>query len=71
MLLFRDGEHIGRWCAQWNQPEGAALSIHQAWHLARAWYGTKMSADWRRLTLEETEALIRGLGLTEPFWDLR
>jgi hypothetical protein len=71
MLLFRGEEHIGRWCAHWNQPAGAALTIHQAWQLARAWYGNKMSPDWRRFTLEETESLMAGLGLIGPFWNLR
>jgi hypothetical protein len=30
-----------------------------------------MEPGWRRLTLEETEALLAGLGLTGPFWNLR
>ena len=36
MLLFRDEEHIDRWCTQWNQLRGATLTIDQAWELARA-----------------------------------
>jgi hypothetical protein len=71
MLLFRAEEHIDRWCSQWNQPRGATLSIQQAWELARAWYGNKMRRDWRRATLEETEALLARIGLTGPFWSLR
>jgi hypothetical protein len=71
MLLFRGEEHIGRWCAQWNQPPGATLTINQAWQLARAWYRNKMDPDWRRFTLQETESLMAGLGLTGPFWNLR
>ena len=71
MLLFRGEEHIGRWCAQWNQPAGATLTIHQVWRLARAFYGTKMSPDWRRPTLEEIEGVLSRLGLTGAYWDLR
>lgn len=71
MLLFRAEEHIEIWRAQWNQPRGATLSIDQAWRLADAWYRKKMDPDWRRATLEETEALLASLGLTGPFWNLR
>lgn len=71
MLLFRGEEHIDRWCAQWNQPRGATLTLDQAWQLARAWYGNKMKPEWRRATLEETEALLAEIGLTGPFWSLR
>ena len=71
MLLFRAEEHIAHWCSQWNQPRGATLTIQQAWELASAWYGDKMHVDWRRATLEETEALLGRIGLSGPFWSLR
>ena len=71
MLLFRAEEHIENWRRQWNQPRGATLTIDQAWRLANAWYRNKMDPDWRRATLDETEALLANLGLTGPFWNLR
>ena len=71
MLLFRGEEHIGRWCNQWNQPRGDTLTIEQGWKLAHRWYEGKMHADWRRATLEETEALLAQLNLTGTFWNLR
>ena len=71
MLLFRADEHIDRWCSQWNQPRGAKLTIQQAWDRARAWYRNKMDPNWRRATLEETEAILSRIGLTGPFWSLR
>ena len=39
--------------------------------IARGWYGGKLARDWRRHTLEETEALLAEIGLTGPFWSLR
>lgn len=71
MLLFRDEEHVDRWCAQWNQPRGATLTIDQAWQLAGAWYRDKMDPAWRRATVDETEGLLAKLGLTGSFWNLR
>ena len=39
----------------------------QGWQLARAWYSEKLSPDWRRKMLEESEAMLVSIGLTEPF----
>lgn len=71
MLLFRDEEHIARWCSAWSLPRGATLSIDQGWRLAKAWYQNKMEPDWRRATLPEAEAILGEIGLTGPFWSLR
>jgi hypothetical protein len=71
MLLFRDEEHIDRWCSQWSQARGATLTIGQAWQLADGWFRNKMDADWHRATREEAEALLAEIGLTGPFWSLR
>jgi hypothetical protein len=50
---------------------GGILSTEQAWRPAHAWYKNKLKPDWRRRTLEETEALLADIGLTGPFWNLR
>lgn len=72
MLLFRSEEHIERWCATWRLPRGAVLSLEEGWSLARAWYGEdRRDPTWRRRTLEETEAVFSGLGLTSELWNLR
>ena len=71
MLLFRSEEHIDRWCEAWNQPLGGLLSPHQAWGLAKAWYGEdRRETTWRRKTKEESQAIFRNLGLSVPFWEL-
>lgn len=71
MLLFRDEGHVERWCAPRDIRPGAMITPEQAWQLAKGWYGNKLSPDWRRHTLEETEALLETIGLTGPFWNLR
>lgn len=71
MLLFRDEEHIDRWAAARDLPRGGILTPEQGWRLAHAWYKDKVKPEWRRATLEDTEALLAALGLTGAFWDLR
>jgi hypothetical protein len=71
MLLFRDEEHVARWCQTRNLPRGATLSPEQGWQLAVGWYKDKLKEDWRRHTLEEAEALLAGAGLAGEFWNLR
>ena len=71
MLLFRDEEHVDRWCAARDLARGGLMTPDQAWRLARAWYAGKLSPAWRRHTLEEAEALLADAGLAGPFWNLR
>jgi hypothetical protein len=70
MLAFRSEAHVDRWCDQSSLERGAVFPLGTAWELADAWYRDRMSADWRRRTAEEAEALFASLGLTGPFWRL-
>ena len=71
MLLFRSEDHVRRWCDARDLSPGGLLTPEQAWTLARGWYARKLAPDWRRHTLEETEALLAGVGLVGAFWSLR
>ena len=71
MLLFRSEEHADRWSRDRELSRGAVLTPEQGWRLARGWYKDKLKPDWRRHTLEETEALLAEVGLTGEFWNLR
>ena len=71
MLLFRDEEHVDRWCATRELTRGGLITPAQAWHLAQDWYSNKLHPEWRRHTLDETEALLASVGLTGYFWKLR
>jgi len=71
MLLFRSEEHIDRWCAFRELPRGETMTPEQTWQLAQGWYGDKLRPGWRRKTVEEAEATLTSIGLTEPFWRLR
>ena len=71
MLLFRSEEHIDRWAAARELPRGAVLQPNTAWQLARDWYKDKVNPQWRRHTVDETEALFSRLGLEGDFWRLR
>jgi hypothetical protein len=71
MLLFRAEEHIDRWCRTRDMSRGATLTPEQGWRLAYDWYKNKLKPEWRRHTLEETEALLANVGLAGPFWNLR
>ena len=71
MLLFRDEEHVDRWCAMRELTRGATITPEQTWRLAEGWYKNKVKSDWRRHTLEETEELLGSIGLTGAFWNLR
>jgi hypothetical protein len=71
MLLFRDKEHVERWCDAREMGLGAILTIEQTSRLAHGWYKDKLKPDWRRHTVDEAEALLSSVGLTGDFWNLR
>jgi hypothetical protein len=72
MLLFRDEEHVGRWCRQWHLNQGAILTLPVAWDLALAWFNAdRGAAGWRRPAIENVEELFASLGLAGEFWRLR
>jgi hypothetical protein len=72
MLFFRSEEHIERWCRTWTMNAGAVIPLEKGWELARIWYGEdRRLPEWRRRTLEETEAVFAKLGFTSEFWRLR
>ena len=70
MLLFRDEEHVNRWCAARDLPRGAVLAPEQAWHLARGLYSDMSDPHWQRRTPDEFTALFHSLGLRGPFWEM-
>ena len=71
MLLFRDEEHVDRWCRARDLKPGALFTPEQGWQLAHGWFKDKLKPDWRRHTIEEAEALLSAVGLEGPFWKLR
>ncbi len=47
------------------------MTPEQCWRLAHAWYADKLSPDWQRKAVDEAQAALTQIGLTEPFWNLR
>lgn len=70
MLLFRDEEHVNRWCRGRNIPFGATMTLSQGWNLAHEWFKDRLNPDWRRYTLDETKSIFSKLHLDGDFWEL-
>jgi hypothetical protein len=68
MNLFRSEEHVARWAA--GRERGETITVGKLGELARAWWGDRLAADWRPHTREQNQAILDGLGLTGPFWQL-
>jgi len=46
------------------------MSLDQAWALSQAWYGSRLSRDFRRPTADQARAIFDSLGLRGPFWKI-
>jgi hypothetical protein len=68
MNLFRSEEHVARWLV--GRPPGATITVTKLSELAHAWWGDRISPDWRPHTREQNAAILDELGLTGPFWQL-
>ena len=68
MNLFRSEEHITAWLA--GRAPGATIPVTLLNDLARRWWSDRLAPDWRPRTRGESQAILDGLGLTGPFWQL-
>ena len=68
MLLFRSEGHLDIWLA--GRPRGAVIAMSKLVELAYAWWGDRLSPEWRPHSREQNQAILDGLGLTDPFWQL-
>ena len=70
MLFFRSEEHLAKWLADHKTSRGAVLTLADTWRLAKAWYVDRRDTAWRPRSRDEAQAVLDGVGLTEPFWKL-
>jgi hypothetical protein len=68
MNLFRSEEHVDCWLK--GREGGATIPVTRLAALADAWWGDRLSPDWRPHTREQNQAILDGLGLTGEFWRL-
>jgi hypothetical protein len=68
MLLFRSEAHVDRWLGE--RPRGAVIPISKLAELAAAWWADRLSPEWRPHAREQNQAILAGVGLTDPFWNL-
>jgi hypothetical protein len=70
MNLFRSEEHVARWLDAGTREPGATISSEKLAELAYAWWGDRLSPEWRPRTRDESQAILDRLGLTGEFWQL-
>ncbi len=70
MNLFRSEEHALRWVEERGYEPGRTLTAAKLWELADAWWSDRLDPEWRPHSREQNQAILDGLGLTGPFWQL-
>jgi hypothetical protein len=68
MNLFRSEEHAARWVDMRGYEGGETIRVRQVCDLAQAFYDNRLDPGWRPRTLDETQATLDSVGLTDPFW---
>jgi hypothetical protein len=64
--------HIRTFCSpdHVNEPGGAIVELERLYDLALPWYGDRLDPDWAPRPREESQAILRSVGLDGPFWEL-
>ena len=70
MNLFRSEEHVARFNETRSLTPGATISAAKMCELANAWWSDRLASDWRPRTPDESQAILDGVGLSDPFWRL-
>jgi hypothetical protein len=68
MNLFRSEEHLERWLA--GRAAGMTISVTKLSELAHAWWGDRLSPEWRPRTRDDNQEILDALGLTGNGWRL-
>ena len=71
MLFFRSEEHLEKWLRRRDNERGAVLTLEETWRLAKAWYPDRRRPEWVPRTIEQSQEVLRSVGLTGDFWTLR
>jgi hypothetical protein len=71
MLLFRSEDQVAAWLADKNLTRGASVSLEQIWALSKLWYSDRLSPDFKGRSLDDAQAILTAVGLTDRFWSLR
>jgi hypothetical protein len=59
---------VDAWCETQNRPRGNTLTLQKTWELSEAWYGNRLSPDYRGRTAEQIREVFDGVGLRDEFW---
>jgi hypothetical protein len=70
MVYLRSEEHLARWLAATGHEPGATFPAAILHELAQGWWGSRLDPDWRPRAREQSQAILDGLALTGPFWQL-
>ena len=71
MVYLRSEEHLTRWLDANGWEPGATLTAVKLNELARSWWWSRLDPGWRPRSVEESQAILDGLGLDGEFWALQ
>ncbi len=59
-----------RWLEATGYEAGATFPATTLQTLATRWWGMRLDPDWRQRPVEESQAILDGVGLAGEFWRL-
>lgn len=59
-----------QWLGMYGYEPGATLTTSQLGALSQKWESDKLDPSWRPRSVAGWQAILDGLGLTGPFWQI-
>jgi hypothetical protein len=70
MVYLRSEEHLQRWLDDNGWEPGRTVAAPTMNVLARRWWWTRLDRGWRPRSVDESQAILDEVGLTDDFWRL-
>jgi len=70
MVYLRSEEHLTRWLDTNGFEPGATITAPKMNELARTWWWSRLDPGWQPRTVEQSQAILDAIGLTDEFWSL-
>ena len=70
MVFLRSEGHLHRWLERTGYEAGVTFPATTLQALAARWWGMRLDPEWQPRSLEESQAILDGLGFVGEFWRL-
>ncbi|MCV6621618.1 MAG: alkylmercury lyase family protein [Cellvibrionaceae bacterium] len=70
MLIFDSEAEVDDWCKRHNTNKGDVQPINKIWEFSKVWYGSHLSPNWTKWSVEEAKEIFQRFELHHAVWQM-